>query len=163
MEAVLFPYVLPSNEANYKGSSKVEMASISVTLEVFGLSLHHHPILYCAQILIQWNGQCRSKPHVLGTAWWNPGSSIQMHKGEGGSEGKLRLGVCNAPCWGTEEHKETSLDWMHVACTATSTASGMSVSTVLHQTSQMWRMGEVCNLHLFPLNLCLPRKEKKIK
>lgn len=48
MEAVLFPYVLPSNEANYKGSSKVEMASISVTLEVFGLSLHHHPILYCA-------------------------------------------------------------------------------------------------------------------
>lgn len=84
-----------------------------------------------------------------------------MHKGEGGSEGKLRLGVCNATCWGTEEHTETSLDWMHVACMATSTASGMSVSMVLHQTSQMWRMEEVCNLHLFPLNLCLPRKEKK--
>lgn len=33
VEAILFPYVLPSNEAIYNGSSKVEMAYISIALE----------------------------------------------------------------------------------------------------------------------------------
>lgn len=32
-EVILFPYVRPSNEANYNGSSKVEMAYISTAVE----------------------------------------------------------------------------------------------------------------------------------